>query len=102
MVTGLETQQEQLDKEADTATAPDEVRWCGERDAHGAHQWPELVAGQLLTHHCYGTSAAGAKRMRFERRQFLARVGSLSYPSDSDLWRDAEHDSGEDLWRYDE
>ena len=67
----LETQQERLEKEADTATAPEatDVRWCGERDAHGAHRWPELIAGLVLTHHCYGTTEEGAARMRFRSRQ---------------------------------
>ena len=51
---GLESQQERLDKAADTAWMDP----CGERAAHERHAL------------CWGMSEDGAARLRFRRRQF--------------------------------
>ncbi len=56
-LTGVETDTERLEKEADTATADDgytRSRNCGEESRHGDHLWPELVAGLTLTRKCWG------------------------------------------------
>ncbi len=56
----LETQQERLDKEADTATGEGWVRPCRDRTAHMGHYWPEG--------YCYGVTEAGERRTRFRSR----------------------------------
>ncbi len=92
-LTGVESQQERLDKEADTATAPGEgwVRPCRDKTAHMGHYWP---------YYCYGVTEEGEQRMRFRSQQHhSATVTRDDEDYDGGLSTYRLDDEGPDRWR---